>query len=126
MTQTRSCTNVFMAEASVFRLLTWIKQHWGWSEEELWEVFACTPTRRREEWNRTNCTPEQFDIEEQRFNDFYQSFTHRDCIAVQPGTPEMCMLLAVVLFGIPSPFSNTRNPELPDLGTTTIWAAITR
>ena len=37
-------TNVFMAEASVFRLLTWIKQHWGWSEEELWDVFSCTPT----------------------------------------------------------------------------------
>jgi hypothetical protein len=115
-----------MAEASVFRLLSWIKEHWGWSEAELWEVFACTPTRRQEEWDRKNCTPAEFDIEEQRFNDFYQNFTHRDGIAVQPGTPELCMLLAVVLFGIPLPSSNTRNPELPGPGTTTTRAAITR
>lgn len=104
-------TNVFMAEASVFKLLTWIKQHWVWSKEELWDVFACTPTRHQEEWNRINCTPAQLDIEEQRFNVFYQNFTHRDGIAVQPGTPEMCMLLAVVLFGIPSPFQQHTKPR---------------
>jgi hypothetical protein len=70
----------------------------------MWDVFACTPTQRQEEWNRANTNPTQFDIEEQRFNDFYHSFTHRDGIALQPGTPEMCMLLEMVMFGIPCPF----------------------
>ena len=103
--------NVFIAEASVFRMMSRIKQHWGWSETELWHVFACTPTRRQQEWDHNNCTPAEFDTEVKRFNDFYQSFTQKDGIAVQPGTPEVCMLLAMVLFGIPSPFQQHTQPR---------------
>ena len=106
-----AATNVFMAESSGFRLLSFLQDEWKWTDAELQHIFKCDLHHGQSEWTKHNCSNTDFQREANVFHDFYKSFTHSAGVPVRQETPETAMLLAITLFGIPAPIQQNMKPR---------------